>query len=201
MLGVRHVRLGVIAIFLYVGAEVSIGSFLINYLSLPTIGNISEAEAARYVSLYWGGAMVGRFAGFMLLRTLDPHRLLGTFAMVAAVLAGVTMLTEGRNALWSVVAIGLFNSIMFPNIFALGIARMGAMTDKASSLLIMAIVGGAIVPLLQGLLADRIGIQHAFILPLLCYLYVAFYGFVGSRIAADAGVPGDVLAATPMGRQ
>jgi MFS transporter, FHS family, L-fucose permease len=194
VLGFRHVRLGVVAIFLYVGAEVSIGSFLINYLSLPDIGNISEAEAARYVSLYWGGAMVGRFVGFVLLRTFDARKLLGVFATAAMILVGATMLSEGRVALWTVVAIGLFNSIMFPNIFTLGIAKMGAMTDKASSLLIMAIVGGAIVPVLQGMLADRIGIQHAFVLPLVCYLFVIYYGFVGSRVDAASGVPGDVTA-------
>lgn len=195
VLGFRHVRLGVVAIFLYVGAEVSIGSFLINYLSMPTIGNISESTAAGYVSMYWGGAMLGRFAGFVLLRQLDPGRLLGAFASIAAVLVAVTMSSEGSIAVWSVVAIGLFNSIMFPNIFTLGIARMGAMTDKASSLLIMAIVGGAAVPLLQGLLADRIGVQHAFVLPLLCYLFIIFYGFRGSRIADDSPVPGAAIAA------
>jgi FHS family L-fucose permease-like MFS transporter len=195
VLGFRHVRLGVIAIFLYVGAEVSIGSFLINYLSMPSIGGISELAAAGYVSLYWGGAMVGRFVGFVLLRRLDPGRLLGAFATIAAVLVAVTMSTKGQVAMWSVVAIGLFNSIMFPNIFTLGIAKMGAMTDKASSLLIMAIVGGAFVPLLQGLLADRIGVQLAFMLPLLCYLFIIFYGFRGSRIESDSPVPGDVAAA------
>jgi MFS transporter, FHS family, L-fucose permease len=196
VLGFRHVRLGVVAIFLYVGAEVSIGSFLINYLSLPAIGNITEAQAARYVSLYWGGAMVGRFVGFVLLRTVDPRKLLGLFATAAVILVGATMLSEGRTALWTVVAIGLFNSIMFPNIFTLGIAKMGAMTDKASSLLIMAIVGGAIVPLLQGMLADRIGIQHAFVLPLVCYAFIIYYGFVGSRIEDESKVPGDVMPAT-----
>jgi FHS family L-fucose permease-like MFS transporter len=195
VLGFRHVRLGVIAIFLYVGAEVSIGSFLINYLSLPDIGNITEAEAARYVSLYWGGAMVGRFVGFLLLRRIEPGRLLGLFALFAALLVGTTILSEGRVALWSVVAIGLFNSIMFPNIFSLGIARMGAMTDKASSLLIMAIVGGAIVPVLQGMLADRIGIQHAFVLPLVCYFFIVYYGFAGARILDVSKVPGDVASA------
>jgi MFS transporter, FHS family, L-fucose permease len=199
VLGFRHVRLGVIAIFLYVGAEVSIGSFLINYLSLPDIGNISEADAAHYVSLYWGGAMIGRFLGFALLRIVDARKLLGVFATAAIILVAATMLTHGRVALWTVVAVGLFNSIMFPNIFTLGIAKMGAMTDKASSLLIMAIVGGAIVPVLQGMLADRIGIQHAFVLPLACYLFIVYYGFVGSRIEAGADVPGDVVPGASAG--
>ena len=185
----RHVRLGVLAIFLYVGAEVSLGSFMINYLSMPTIGNLGEVAAAAYVSLYWGGAMLGRFAGFVLLRRLDPRHLLGVFAAIAGLLVLTTMLAQGRVALWSIVAIGLFNSIMFPNIFTLGIEKMGAMTDKASSLLVMAIVGGAIVPVLQGLLADRIGIQHAFVLPLACYAYIVYYGFVGSRVDGDIDAP------------
>ncbi|MEP7043868.1 MAG: sugar MFS transporter [Dokdonella sp.] len=184
----RHVRNGVIGIFLYVGAEVAIGSFLISYLSMPRIGHLSESGAAGYVSLYWGGAMIGRFAGFALLRKLDARVLLGVFAAVAGVLLLVTMLSEGQLALWSIVAIGLFNSIMFPTIFTLGIERLGPMTDKASSLLIMAIVGGAVVPLLQGLLADRIGVQHAFVLPLLCYGYIVWYGLRGAHIDDDSAL-------------
>jgi len=176
----RHLRLGIAAIFLYVGAEVSIGSFLINYLSQPSIGGFSEATAAGYVSLYWGGAMVGRFAGSALMRSLDPRRLLGAFAAIAALLVACTMIAHGQVALWSVVAIGLFNSIMFPTIFTVAIEGLGPMTDKASSLLIMAIVGGAVVPVLQGALADRIGVQHAFILPLACYAFIVHYGFSGS---------------------
>jgi len=178
----RHVRNGIIGIFLYVGAEVAIGSFLISYLAMPDIGNISAGVAAGYVSLYWGGAMIGRFVGFALLRVVDARLLLGLFAGVASALLLLTMISSGQVALCSIVAIGLFNSIMFPNIFTLGIERLGSMTDKAASLLIMAIVGGAIVPLLQGLLADRIGVQHAFVLPLLCYLYIVWYGFRGSKV-------------------
>ena len=179
----RHVRLGVVAIFLYVGAEVSIGSFLINYLALPEIGNMSEAHAAGFVSLYWGGAMIGRFVGSALLTRLDPRRVLAAVAAIAAALVLTTMLSRGWIALGSVVAIGLFNSVMFPNIFTLGIEKLGPLTGKASSLLVMAIVGGAVIPLAQGMLADRIGVQHAFVLPMLCYLYVMFYGWKGSRVA------------------
>jgi FHS family L-fucose permease-like MFS transporter len=129
--------------------------------------------------------MVGRFIGSALLRQLDPRRMLGTCAAIAALLVLTTMLSQGHVALWSVVAIGLFNSIMFPTIFTLGIEKLGPMTDKAASLLIMAIVGGAVIPLLQGALADRIGVQHAFVLPLVCYAYIVFYGFFGSRIRGD----------------
>jgi len=177
----RHLRFGVIAIFVYVGAEVSIGSFLINYIADPRIGNIDAGVAARYVSYYWGGAMIGRFIGSALMKTFDPRALLGLFALVAIALLATTMSSTGSVAMWSIIAIGLFNSIMFPTIFTLGIAGLGSMTSKASSLLIMAIVGGAVVPLLQGVLADRIGVQHAFVLPVLCYAYVAWYGFRGSR--------------------
>src|SRR5690606_15745429 len=177
----RHLLFGVLAIFFYVGAEVSIGSFLVNYLSLPNIGGFSEKEATHYVSLYWTMAMVGRFAGSALLVRFSPRKLLALFALVNVGLLALTMGSEGKLALYSVVATGLFNSIMFPTIFALGIERLGPLTNKASSLLIMAIVGGALVPFVQGLLADRIGVQHSFVLPLLCYGYVIFYGLVGSR--------------------
>ena len=178
----RHVRLGVTGIFVYVGAEVAIGSFLINYLSLPEIGGMRESDAATYVSYYWGGAMLGRFVGAALMRKIRPGLLLGLFALIAAGLTLTTMLSLGQLALWSVVLIGLFNSIMFPTIFTLGIAKLGPLTGKASSLLIMAIVGGAIIPLAQGAIADRVGLHHAFVLPLLCYLFIAYYGLRGSRV-------------------
>jgi FHS family L-fucose permease-like MFS transporter len=182
-LKLRRVWLGMLAIFVYVGAEVSIGSFMVNYLSLPDIGNMSEAAATGYVSLYWGGAMVGRFIGSALLTRIDTRKLLAFNAAVAALLVLTTMLTFGHVALWSAVAIGLFNSIMFPNIFTLGIEKFGPLTGKVSSLLVMAIVGGAIIPLAQGALADHVGVHHAYVLPLICYLYIIYYGLKGSRVA------------------
>lgn len=183
-----HVLFGVLGIFFYVGAEVSIGSFLVNYISGPNIGHMSEQDAAGYVSFYWGGAMVGRFLGSILLAKLSPRKLLTVFAVINVLLLITTITTGGAVAIYSVVAIGLFNSIMFPTIFSLGIERMGPLTGKASSLLIMAIVGGALVPSLQGVLADNIGIQHAFVLPALCYGYIVFYGLRGSAIRS-APVP------------
>ncbi len=177
-----HVLFGVLGIFFYVGAEVSIGSFMVNYLSMPDIGHMSEQEASKYVSYYWLGAMVGRFIGSALMARFSPRRLLALFGAINALLVLTTMSSHGDLAVYSIIAIGLFNSIMFPTIFALGIERLGPMTSKASSLLIMAIVGGALIPYVQGLFADRIGLQHAFFLPLLCYLYVVFYGLSGSRI-------------------
>ena len=177
----RHVLFGVLGIFFYVGAEVSIGSFLVNYLSMPNIGGLTEQQATGYVSAYWTMAMIGRFAGSAIMTRFSPRRLLTLFAAANAVLLAVTLASEGHVAMYSVVAIGLFNSIMFPTIFALSIERLGPLTNKASSLLIMAIVGGAIIPFLQGLLADRVGLHLSFILPLLCYGYILFYGIWGSR--------------------
>ncbi|MBU6470325.1 MAG: sugar MFS transporter [Gammaproteobacteria bacterium] len=177
----RHLLFGVAAIFLYVGAEVSIGSFMINYISLPGIGNMPQAKAAGFVSLYWGGAMLGRFIGSALLQRIDARKLLGIYACIAALLVVASMLSHDMTAVWSIVGIGLFNSIMFPNIFTLSIEGLGPLTSRGSSLLIMAIVGGAVIPELQGILADHIGVHHAFLLPLLCYLYIVFYGFLGSK--------------------
>jgi FHS family L-fucose permease-like MFS transporter len=177
-----HVLFGVLGIFFYVGAEVSIGSFMVNYLSMPDIGHMSEQQAAHYVSFYWGGAMVGRFLGSALMAKFSPRKLLASFAAINALLVLTTMLGSGAVAMYSIISIGLFNSIMFPTIFALGIERLGPMTSKASSLLIMAIVGGALIPWIEGKFADHIGLQHAFFLPLLCYLYILFYGVSGCRI-------------------
>lgn len=197
----RHALFGVIAIFVYVGAEVSLGSFMINYLSLPQIGDLPHSVAARYVALYWGGAMIGRFVGSALLRKINPRKLLGAFALVAGALVATTMLSTGVVAVWAIVLVGLFNSIMFPNIFTFGIARMGRLTESASSLMIMAIVGGAVIPLAQGAIADTIGLHHAFLLPLACYVYIVFYGFRGSALdparapaaVAASALPGDTL--------
>jgi len=182
----RRLRWGVLAIFVYVGAEVSIGSFLINYISGADTGGLSQATASRYLSFYWGGAMIGRFAGAALLTRVDARRLLALASAIACALLATTMLSRDALAMWSVIAIGLFNSVMFPTIFTTAIERLGPLTGRASSLLIMAIVGGAIVPLAQGALADRIGIQHAFVLPLACYAYIAWYGLRGSRLPAAA---------------
>ncbi len=167
------------AIFAYVGAEVAIGSFLVNYMNLPNIGDLSAGVAAKYLSFYWGGAMCGRFLGSAILQRISTRRVLGFNAIVAACLVCLSMLSFGHIAMWTLLAVGLFNSIMFPSIFTLGIEGLGPLTGEASGLLVMAIVGGAIIPELQGLLADRIGLHHAFILPVLCYLYILFFAIKG----------------------
>lgn len=177
----RHLVLGVLGIFLYVGAEVAIGSFLVNYFTQPYIGAMTEKQAAVYVSFYWGAAMVGRFIGSAVLQKLRAGSVLGGVALAACLLVAISMLTFGSVAMWSIILVGLFNSVMFPSIFTLGIAGLGPLTSRGSGLLVAAIVGGAIIPVVEGALADKIGIHHAFILPVLCYLYIAYYGFRGSK--------------------
>jgi FHS family L-fucose permease-like MFS transporter len=179
----RHLVLGAVGIFVYVGGEVAIGSFLVNYISQPSIGAMSLADAAKYLSFYWGGAMVGRFAGSILMRYVKPGRLLMIHALAVMTLVAIAMVTTGPVSMWAILAVGLFNSIMFPTIFALAIEGLGKHTGQGSGILCMAIVGGAVVPVLQGFLADRVGIQHAFVLPLLCYAYIAYYGLRGHQVA------------------
>lgn len=172
---------GALGIFTYVGAEVSIGSFLVNYFGQADIAGFSARTAAGYVSLYWGGAMVGRFLGAALLRRMKTGHLLAICAVCTAALVSISMLTSGHTAMWTILSVGFFNSIMFPSIFSLGVAELGCLTGNASGILNMAIVGGAILPLIQGAIADRIGIHHAFFVPVICYLYILFYALSGSR--------------------
>jgi FHS family L-fucose permease-like MFS transporter len=247
---------GAIAIFVYVGGEVSIGSFLVNYFSQPDIAGLSEKVAAGFVSFYWGGAMVGRFIGSALLNgikaihmaivtgvsavlttvaflvhdqsfpreaskfhvvlanvqnflvnarpflilctvvtalilvmalaqkgrvTVKTGHLLGLCAVSTTALVVISMLTSGHVAMWAIIFVGLFNSIMFPSIFTLGVAELGPLTGDGSGVMIMAIVGGAIIPVIQGAIADRIGIHHAFVLPVICYLYILYFALWGSR--------------------
>jgi FHS family L-fucose permease-like MFS transporter len=179
----RHPNLifGAIAIFVYVGAEVAIGSFLVNYFTQPDIGGLTQKVAASFVAFYWGGAMVGRFIGSGLLQKMNTGQLLGICAVCAAALVTISMLSTGHFAMWSIILVGFFNSIMFPSIFTLGVAELGPLTGDGSGIMIMAIVGGAIIPLAQGAIADRIGIHHAFFLPVVCYLYILFFALSGSK--------------------
>src|ERR1700733_13185347 len=172
---------GAIGIFVYVGAEVSIGSFLVNYFTQPEIAGLTEKVAASFVAFYWGGAMVGRFIGSGLLQKMKTGQLLGICSVCAAALVTISMLSTGHFAMWSIILVGFFNSIMFPSIFTLGVAELGPLTGDGSGVMIMAIVGGAIIPVAQGAIADRIGIHHAFFLPVICYLYVLFFALSGSK--------------------
>jgi FHS family L-fucose permease-like MFS transporter len=165
-----------------VGAEVSIGSFLVNYLKESNIGNMPEEQAGFYLSYYWGGLMVGRFLGSYLLTKLNPGKYLAFNAVIAAGLVITTILSSGLIAVWSVIFVGLFNAAMFPIIFTLGLSKLGKHTKKASGILIMAIVGGAVVPVIQGAFADMLGIHLSFIVPVACYFYITYYGIKGSII-------------------
>ncbi|MCC2545579.1 sugar MFS transporter [Hymenobacter sp. BT175] len=184
----RHLLLGLAAIFCYVGAEVAIGSHIVSYLGQPQVLNLSAETAGYLVMVYWGGAMVGRFAGIGLLRRVSPGRLLALNAVGAVALVLLSISTSGYVATGSLLAVGLMNSIMFPVIFTLAVAGLGRHTEQASGLLSAAIVGGAIIPPLFGLVADSqlggggIGaLRLAFLLPVLCYVYIVWYGLKGSR--------------------
>jgi FHS family L-fucose permease-like MFS transporter len=180
----RHLVLGAIGIFCYVGAEVAIGSYLVNFLGLSDVAQMPAATAAKYVSFYWGGAMVGRFIGAAVLRAVRPGKVLAFNAFFAAALVLIAMAFSGNIAMLAILLVGLFNSVMFPTIFTLAISGLGKNTGQASGILCMAIVGGAVIPLVQGSLADTLGLHHSYILPVLCYLYIAYYGVKGYRESA-----------------
>ncbi|MDX2190379.1 MAG: L-fucose:H+ symporter permease [Bacteroidota bacterium] len=178
-----HLTFGTLAIFLYVGAEVAIGSFIIRFAKLPHIASLGEKEAAFYVGGYMFCAMIGRFLGAAILTKVNPRIWLGINALIAVGLLAFVITGSGQAALWAIMSIGFFNSTMFPTIFTLGIKELGRFTKEGSSFLIMAIVGGAVITPIMGLVSDAAGsIQVAFLIPLVCYLYIVFYGFVGSKV-------------------
>ncbi|QMV20388.1 glucose/galactose MFS transporter [Granulicella sp. 5B5] len=172
---------GALGIFTYVGAEVAIGSLLVNYMGLSNIGALPEKVAANYLMVYWGGAMTGRFIGSGVLQKVRTGPVLGTAAICAFLLTVTSILTFGHVAMFALLFVGFCNSIMFPSIFTLGIQDLGPLTSKGSSLLIAAILGGAIIPELTGFLADKIGLHHAFVIPALCYVYIASYGIASIK--------------------
>ncbi|MDB5119654.1 MAG: Glucose/galactose transporter [Sphingobacteriales bacterium] len=228
----RHSNLvmGVFAIFMYVGGEVSVGSLLVNFLKLPEIAGYDDRTASHYLSFYWGGVMIGRFLGaislsehihstkrlllmvglavvsvliisqvadwqtagiysvilavnllvFYVARSL-PARTLGLFAVIICGLILTAVFGKGLLAMWCLIGVGLFNSIMWSNIFTLAIRGLGRFTSQGSSLLIMAILGAATVPVLQGAMADKVGLQLSFLIPFCCYLYLIYYGFAGYK--------------------
>jgi len=172
-----YLVLGALAIFVYVGGEVAIGSFLVSFLGESSIAGLAVQEAGKYVSFYWGGAMLGRFAGAAAMQKIRPANVLAFNALIAALLVSQAMFSSGDLAMWSILAVGLCNSIMFPTIFSLALGGLGRHTGQGSGILCAAIVGGAVLPLIQGVFADWIGIQSAFFVPVLCYSYIAFYGW------------------------
>ncbi len=179
--GFRHLRFGAVGIFAYVGAEVAIGSLLINYLGQPSMGSMPHARAAHYLSLYWGGAMVARLIGFFVLRRVGQARALTVVSVLAVLFVTTAIVAHGPVALWAIVSCGLFNSIMWPCIFPMSLEGLGRLTSQASGILVMMVVGGAVVPEIQGLLADHFGYQPSFAIVLACYLYVLFFALHGHR--------------------
>jgi len=177
-----HLVLGALGIFVYVGAEVSIGSFLVNFLGEENIAGLEEADAAKYIAYYWGGAMVGRFIGAVAMQKVKAGNALAFCALGASALIALAVFSEGHLAMWAILAVGLFNSIMFPTIFSLAINQLGNHTSQGAGVLCLGIVGGALIPVFQGMLADSIGIQMAFLMPILCYVYIAYYGLRGSIV-------------------
>lgn len=177
----KHLRLGALGIFAYVGAEVAIGSFLVNYFGLKEVAGIPEQEAGNYVAFYWGGAMVGRFLGAYLLKIIKPYKILTFNAVMAIVLVAASITSSGSISMWTILAVGFFNSVMFATIFTLAISDLGKYTNQGSGILCTAIVGGAVIPLLQGTLADSIGLKWAFLIPVLCYLYIVWYAIKGNK--------------------
>ena len=193
--------LGAIGIFTYVGAEVSIGSFLVSFLRDPSVASLDVKTAARCLAFYWGGAMVGRFVGAFVLRVWAPRLVLAAFAFVALALVTASVLLTGSVAMVTILSVGLFNSIMFPTIFTLAIDGLGDRTGQGSGILCMAIVGGAVLPVVQGALADHFGVHLAFVVPMTCYAYIGWYGLLGcvrgkAPAAAQAGASASVARPT-----
>ena len=178
----KHLVLGAAGIFCYVGAEVSIGSLMVNVLGL--LKGMDHASAAQYLSFYWGGAMVGRFLGSAVMAKIAPNRYLAFNATIAVVLLIIAMMTGKGNAdvaMWSLLAIGFFNSIMFPTIFSLATKNLGKFTNAASGVLCTAIVGGAIVPVVQGWAVDTYSLMSSFVVSAVCYLYIVFFAVKGYK--------------------
>ena len=186
----RRLAFAVACIFLYVGAEVAIGTFMTSYLHQPDIMGLPLATAGAMLAYYWGGAMVGRLIGAFVLARVSPGKVLAVCALIVVGLVLASALTKGMTAGYALLAVGLFNSIMFPTIFTLGIEGMGSKTPAASGLLCMAIVGGAVIPPMTGYVADHVGLGLAFLLPGLCYLVIAAFGWSARKPVAVGDVEG-----------
>jgi FHS family L-fucose permease-like MFS transporter len=180
----RNLILGIPAIFIYLIAEIGVSNLFINFVSAPHIGNLTHAQASNYLFLLWGGMMVGRFVGSQLMRSFPAENILAAASIGAFVVMTVTVFATGKLAMWSLISVGLFHSIMFPTIFTLGIRGLGALTEEGSGLLIMAIAGGALV-VVQGKLADAFSLQWSFLLTAICELYVLFYALWGCKVTVE----------------
>jgi FHS family L-fucose permease-like MFS transporter len=186
LLGRVRFAFGAACIFLYVGAEVSIGSLIVNYLMQASTLGLAAEDAGKHVPFYWGGALVGRFIGAFVLKYASPGKVLAFNAAMVVALLLVSANSVGAVSGWSLLAIGLFNSIMFPTIFALASEGLGPRTADGSGVICMAIVGGAIVPIVTGSAADAIGLKAALIVPAICYLGILSFGVYARHRARDA---------------
>lgn len=175
----KHMILGAVGIFCYVGGEVAIGSMMINVLE--KVAGLSHETGANYLAIYWGGAMVGRFVGTAVLNKFEPNKCLAFNASVVVVLILLAILLGGKVAMWCLLCIGLFNSIMFPTIFSLGTKGLGKFTGQASGIICTAIVGGAIIPVAQGAFADTIGLLPAYFVSAVCYCYIVYFALKGYK--------------------
>lgn len=176
-----HTVLGMVGIFFYVGVEIALAAIGIRFCQQQGISNVETA--GLMVLLYYIGIMAGRFLGSFLMKWIKAEKMLVCLGSFGVVLLFTSMFTSGQVAVWSLVLCGLANSVMYPTIFALGIAELGPMTSKGSGVITIGNVGGAVIPVVFGMLADKVGIQYAFILPIACYLYVAYYGLLGYKPA------------------
>lgn len=187
----RNLVWGIPAIFIYLIAEIGVANLFVNFVSQPDIANLTHEQAGNYLTFLWGGMMVGRFLGAAIMQRVSAEALLAAFSIGAFIVMLVTVFAHGPVAMWSLILVGLFHSIMFPTIFALGIRGLGPLTEEGSGLLIMAIAGGALV-VVQGWLADLYGLQMSFLLTAACELYILFYALWGSKPVVSGGAPAAV---------
>ncbi len=176
----RNLVFGIPAIFIYLIAEIGVANLFVNFVSQPQIANVTAEQAGRYLTLLWGGMMIGRFAGSAIMQRIPAETVLAAFSIGAFIVMLITVFTTGPVAMWALISVGLFHSIMFPTIFTLGIKGLGPLTEEGSGLLIMAIAGGALV-VVQGKLADTFGLQPSFLLTAACELYILFYALWGAK--------------------
>ncbi len=181
----KHLSLGVLAIFMYVGAQEGVASFIIRFMQHLQIEGVSEKMAANFIVFHWGSFMIGRFIGAWLTQKFDPAKMLTVYAVIAIGLVSAAILTSGMVAVWCIVALGFFNSIQFATIFTLSLKNLGAYTKDGSTFLVMAIVGAAIIPAIMGYISTVQNIQIAFIIPACCYIYVLFFALRGSKVIAS----------------
>lgn len=184
----RNLVFGIPAIFIYLIAEIGVANLFVNFVSQPEIANLTYEQAGNYLTFMWGGMMIGRFAGAAIMQKIPAETVLAAFSIGAFIVMLVTVYSTGPLAMWSLILVGLFHSIMFPTIFTLGIKGLGPLTEEGSGLLIMAIAGGALV-IVQGKIADAYGLQTSFLLTAACELYILFYALWGAKVTNALDIP------------